>query len=97
MEELVPLLLDVDTAQVVLIEEGLEASEIVLGARLSRVPGCHREVVVESVRGRARLLHDHRGEGEDGERDDGREGEIDERDRRPTRDPRLARSRARSD
>ena len=78
-------MLDVDAAQVVVVEPALEAREILLGARLRGVSGFDRKVVVNPVGGVARLLHDHRGESEDRQCDNRCKGEIDERNRRPAR------------
>ena len=85
VEELLTLVLDVDAAQVVVVEPALEARKILLGARLRWVSGIDRKVVVDPVGGVARLLHDHRGESEDRQCDDCCKGEIDERNRRPAR------------
>ena len=51
VEELPALALDVDAAQVVLVEPALEAREILLGARPRRVSGIGRKVVVDPVGG----------------------------------------------
>jgi hypothetical protein len=87
VEELLALALDVDAAQMVVVEPALESREVVLGARLRRVSGIGRKVIVDSVGRGARLLHHHRGEGEDRQCDDCCEGEIDEGHRPSARDP----------
>src|SRR5690242_68749 len=88
VEELLALVLDVDAAEVVVVEPALEPREILLGTCLRGVSGIGRKVVVHPVGGAAGLLHDHRGKSEDRECDDCCEGEIDERYRRSAWDPR---------
>src|SRR3954447_24203252 len=53
VEELLALVLDVDAAQVVMVEPALEPPEVLLGARLRRVSGIALKVVAAWVAGAA--------------------------------------------
>ena len=87
VQELRPLLLDLDPPQVMRVQPVLEAFQVLGGAGPGRVSGRDRKVVVDPVAGVARLLHHDRGESEDRECEDGSERQVHDRDREPARDP----------
>src|SRR5262249_58201981 len=87
IDPVVALLADLDPLEAVVVEQGLQPVDVLLGLGLARRATVYRDVLVGAVGSVARLIEGDRADRDEQGRDDGREDRVDEQDRWPTRNP----------